>query len=89
MSEGHGPQARVVEYEPGERPDIEVCIDGTWCEGELRMWRWREDRAPTGWWASVQWRRGPGEGTHLDQVPARLVRLAYGDGSSILESTNG
>ena len=25
-------------YRPDERPDIEVLVDGVWCEGELRMW---------------------------------------------------
>ena len=25
-------------YRPDERPDIEVLVEGEWCEGELRMW---------------------------------------------------
>jgi hypothetical protein len=44
-------------YRPGERPDIEVLVDGVWREGELRMWIQREDGT---WWAQVTWRSGPG-----------------------------
>jgi hypothetical protein len=50
------PEHRV--YPPGERPDVEVLVDGTWCDGELRMWTRRED----GWWGNVSW-RPPGEHT--------------------------
>jgi hypothetical protein len=32
-----------------ERPDVEVCIDGEWWPGELRMWTQRADGS---WWAA-------------------------------------
>ena len=28
---------------PGERPDVEVLVDETWCAGELRMWTQDDD----------------------------------------------
>ena len=34
-------QCRV--YRPDERPDVEVLVDGVWCDGELRLWTQRED----------------------------------------------
>ena len=40
-------------YRPDERPDIEVLVDGVWCEGELRMRTQREDGT---WQPDVQWR---------------------------------
>ena len=40
-------------YRPDERPDIEVLVDGVWCDGELRMWTLREDGS---WQGNVQWR---------------------------------
>lgn len=38
---------------PGERPDVEVCVDGGWCPGELRMWTQDDHGA---WFAQVQYR---------------------------------
>ena len=46
-------------FRPDERPDVLVVLDdGDEAEGGLRAWK----RGPDGWVASVQWRRGPGQG---------------------------
>lgn len=58
-------------YPPGERPDVQVLVDGVWCAGELRMWSLDEAAA---WWGSVSWRR-PGElSSKLDRFPADRIR---------------
>jgi hypothetical protein len=49
-------------YQPNERPDVEVLVEGDWQEGQLRSWSLAPDGA---WWANVQHRAGPGKGTHL------------------------
>jgi hypothetical protein len=33
-------------------PDVEVLIDGAWCQGELRMWTQHDDGT---WTAQVQY----------------------------------
>ena len=63
-----------VVYLPGDRPDIEVCLDGGWWPGELRMWTQRGDGK---WWAQVTWRREVGM-TYVDTVPAKRVRPIEG-----------
>jgi len=58
-------------FRPHERPDALVVLDdGDEVEGELRAWK----RGPDGWVASVQWRRGPGQGTRTGDFPADRVR---------------
>lgn len=54
---------------PGDRPDVEVLVDGTWWPGELRAWERRDD----GWWGNVQWRTKPGE-TRIDTLPEHRIR---------------
>jgi hypothetical protein len=55
-------------FKPDDRPDVEVLVDGAWCDGELRMWTQREDGS---WWGNVAW-RPPGEHTPTARhVPGR------------------
>jgi hypothetical protein len=65
----------VRTYTPGERPDVEVLVDGQWWPGELRQWSQDEEG---NWWANVTWRREPGH-THIDTVPAEQVRPVQTD----------
>ena len=60
----------VRTYRPDERPDIEVLIDGHWCEGELRQWSQDGDGQ---WSAQVNWRRESGV-TYIDTFAADRVR---------------
>ena len=60
-------------YLPDERPDIEVLVDGLWCEGELRMWTQREDGS---WHGDVQWRPDGEPTRRLDTFAADSIRLA-------------
>ena len=60
-----------VVYPPGECPDVEVCVDGEWWPGELRVWT---NRADGSWWAQASWRREVGM-TFIATVPAEMVRL--------------
>jgi hypothetical protein len=56
---------------PGDRPDVEVLVDDTWCPGELRMWT-QDDEG--GWTAQVQYQP---PGTHTREIgafPADHVR---------------
>ena len=64
------PEYRV--HPPDKLPDVEVLVNGAWCEGELRAWTPTE----TGWVAQVQWRRTAGTGDYLDTFPAAAVRLS-------------
>jgi hypothetical protein len=65
-------------YPPGERPDVEVRVDGGWWPGEVRSWSPR----PSGWWANCSWHRKAGEtqlGTfHEDDVRQYTVDRSYG-----------
>lgn len=58
-------------YAPGDRPDVEVLVDGDWSVGELRMWKPVD---PESWVAQVQW-RPPGTNTRridtFDQADVR------------------
>ena len=58
-------------YEPHERPEIEVLVEGAWHYGELRMWIQHRDGS---WSANVMWERAHGE-NRLDALPAEKVRL--------------
>ena len=60
-----------VTYYGEDQPDVEVRVDGEWFEGELRNWVKVDDV----WRASVQWRRGPGEGTYFQDFAEDDVRL--------------
>jgi hypothetical protein len=63
-----------VVYLPADRPDIEVCVDGEWWPGELRMWT----RLPDGsWTAQATWRREVGM-TYVDTFSAEQVRPIEG-----------
>lgn len=62
-----------VTYTGFDRPDVEVLVDGTWCEGEL--WSWDRDAAGE-WTGMAEWRRGPGQGNYLERFPASRIRLA-------------
>lgn len=57
-------------YDPGERPDIFVTIEGVEYPGELRMWQQRDGD----WWAQVNYRSEPGT-NRITTVPAGDVRL--------------
>jgi hypothetical protein len=60
-------------FKPDDRPDVEVLVDGAWCDGELRMWTQREDGS---WWGNVAW-RPPGEHTRrLGTFLAEQIRRA-------------
>lgn len=62
---------RFRTYRADQRPDVLVILDnGDEVEGELRAWK----LTPGGWVASVQWRRGPGQGTRTGDFPADRVR---------------
>lgn len=64
------PEPRV--YEPADRPDVEVLIDGTWYPGELRAWYPQPDGT---WHGDVMWSAGPAQ-NRLDTVPAERIRPA-------------
>jgi len=49
---------------PGERPDVEVFVEGDWRPGELRMWT-RDDHGA--WVAQVQYQPA---GTHSRVIGA-------------------
>jgi len=63
------PEARV--YDPWDRPDVEVLVDGQWCPGELRAWF--PDEVTGSWRANVSWRREYGR-TFIETVVADRVR---------------
>ena len=56
---------------PGERPDVEVLVDGTWCPGELRMWTQHDNGD---WAADVQYRPPGAYSSHLATFPECQVR---------------
>jgi hypothetical protein len=62
------PMAEQV-YDPHERPDVEVLVDGTWHPGELRGW-WDRDGERL---VNVSWRAAVGT-TYIDTVRADRVR---------------
>ena len=56
---------------PGDRTDVEILVDGTWCPGELRMWTQHDD----GTWSAQAQFQPPG--THslvIGAFPADQVR---------------
>lgn len=56
---------------PGDRPDVEVLVDGAWLAGEVRMQTQRDDGS---WVLEVQYRL-PGEhSSRIDSFAAELVR---------------
>jgi hypothetical protein len=57
------------EYAPADWPDVEVLVDDTWLEGELRAWSHRE----AGWHGHVQYRTGPAQ-NYLAVFPADHIR---------------
>jgi hypothetical protein len=62
-------------WEPADRPDAEVLVDGTWWPAELRM---RSQRAD-GYWYNAAWHR---EGdTRLDDFHQEDVRPDTADRS--------
>lgn len=65
-------EARFRSYRADERPDVLVTLDdGDEAEGELRAWK----RGSDGWVGSVQWRRGPGQGTRTGDFAADRIRV--------------
>lgn len=56
---------------PGERPDVEVDIEGVWCPGEVRMWTHNDDDA---WFAQVQYRLPGTFSGKIGTFPADRVR---------------
>ena len=60
-------------YLPGERPDIEVLVDGVGCEGA--SWTQREDGS---WRGNVQWRPNGEPTRRLDTFVADLIRPGIG-----------
>ena len=60
------------EFDPLERPEIGVLVDGEWHPGELRAWA----RRPSGWWAHVYYSRHTVHGRlrFPDCVPQHRVR---------------
>jgi hypothetical protein len=56
----------------GERPDIEILVDGVWYPGELRAWSRPFPNAGGMWWGNVDYRTGRGRHrfatVHSDQV---------------------
>lgn len=59
----------TIVFAPGDRPDVEVRVDGVWCPGELRMWQQRGGD----WWAQVNYRSEPGT-NRITTVHERDVR---------------
>lgn len=56
---------------PGDRPDVEVLVDGQWLAGEVRMQTQHDDGS---WELEVQYRL-PGEhSSRIDSFAAELVR---------------
>jgi hypothetical protein len=60
-----------VVYAPADRPLVEVEVDGTWHDGDLRMWTSTEN----GWVGQVTWSRAPGENL-ISSFPADRIRQA-------------
>jgi len=63
------PRHRV--YRPDERPDVEVLVDGVWCDGELRMWTQLKDGL---WQGNVQWRPADEPTRYLGTFAADCIR---------------
>ena len=62
--------ARHHTYTGNDRKEVQVEVDGTWYDGELRSW----DQANDGTWSGiVSWRREPGE-IFVDRFPADRIR---------------
>ncbi|SDR76444.1 hypothetical protein SAMN04488570_0307 [Nocardioides scoriae] len=51
-------------YDPADRSEIQVLIEGTWYEGDLHAWQARGDEQ----WASVSYSRD--HQNYVDTVPA-------------------
>jgi hypothetical protein len=47
-----------LNYPFGERPDVEVLVEGTWYPGELRAWSRPFPHAGGAWWGNVEYRTG-------------------------------
>ena len=62
--------ARHIVYQPHERSEVEVLVDGAWHYGELRMWTHERDGS---WSAQVTWTRTSGE-QFIDTFEADDVR---------------
>jgi hypothetical protein len=56
---------------PSDRPDVEVLIDGAWCQGELRMWARHDDGT---WTAQVQYQPPDGDSGVIRTFSADDVR---------------
>lgn len=60
-----------ITYQPLDRPDVEVDVDGVWCPGELRMQVQDDDGT---WSLQVQYRPPGDTSSHIVTVPADQVR---------------
>ncbi len=52
-------------FRPDQRPDVEILVDGVWCQGELCQWSVDGD---DNWSAQMNWRREVGH-TYIDTFP--------------------
>ena len=59
------------DYAPGDRPGVEVMVDGRWLVGELRRWSRRDDGT---WWGNVQYRPADEPTWHLGTFPSDRIR---------------
>ena len=48
------------DFPSGERPAIEILVDGVWYPGELRAWSRPFPHAGGRWWGNVDYRTGVG-----------------------------
>jgi hypothetical protein len=62
---------------PSDRPDVEVLIDGAWCQGELRMWTRHDDGT---WTAQAQYQPPDGDSRVIRTFSADDVREDAVDG---------
>ena len=69
--------SEYIEFAPGERPEVEVLVEGTWYPGELNAWSQPgvANGYSTGWWGNVTYRTDAGE-RHRKTVPYHRIRAA-------------
>ena len=58
-------------YPPGNRPVVEVQVNGRWLPGELRQWSQHEDGS---WWGNVQYRPTDEPTRHYGTFSADRIR---------------
>ncbi len=55
-------------YNPADRPEVQVQVDGQWYDGDLYAWRDRDGEQ----WGQVRYSRD--QQTYLDNFPAHRIR---------------